>query len=395
MVRFAVFPLVALLTLLLGSVACGSEASPPPTTTPTVGLSEAEEIRDEPAVIPQSPAVTVMPASATPVLPTATRSVPTATASPVPPSSPVPPTEPPPTATATATPLPPLSGSGGGVIAFQSDRDRQDEIYVMNADGSDQRLLISNLRALDSMPDWSPDGGKIALASRDRGRDFEICVVSVTDDLTAIDGKTALRLTDNDFDDLHPTWSPDGSQIAFFSERDGYSEIYVIDVDGAGERQLTDNDVNDKDPAWSPDGTQIAFISRRDGDYDIYVMQADGGDQRPLTDNDTNEWSPAWSPDGTQIVFASDLDNERHLYVMGADGSSPRRLTDASFPWNDDPAWSPDGTQIAFRSNRGGFVDVYLMNADGSSNPQQLTDNAEIDQDRAPSWRPGGADPAR
>jgi Tol biopolymer transport system component len=92
------------------------------------------------------------------------------------------------------------------------------------------------------------------------------------------------------------------------------------------------------------------MCSRRDGDYEIYVMKPDGSDQRPLTDNDTDEWSPAWSP---------------------------------------------DGTRIAFRSNRGGFVDVYTMNADGSSTPQQLTHNAEIDQDRAPSWRPGGAGPTR
>jgi Tol biopolymer transport system component len=393
MVRFAVFLLMALLTLLLGTVACGSEGSPPPNPTPTVGPSGDEDPGDVPTVI-KSPTVTVVPASATPVPPTATatRLVPTATLSPAP-SSTVPPTEP--SATSTATPLPPLSGSGGGVIAFQSDRDRQDEIYVMNADGSDQRLLISNLWALDSMPVWSPDGGQIALASRDRGQDFEICVVSVTDDLQAIEGKAASRLTDNDTDDLHPTWSPDGSQIAFYSERDGYTEIFVIDVNGTHERQLTENSVNDKDPAWSPDGTQIAFISRRDGDYEIYVMKPDGSDQRPLTDNDTDEWSPAWSPDGTQIAFASDLNNERHLYVMGADGGNPRRLTDASHPWSDDPAWSPDGTRIAFRSNRGGFVDVYTMNADGSSTPQQLTHNAEIDQDRAPSWRPGGAGPTR
>jgi Tol biopolymer transport system component len=380
-IRFVKFSVLTLLALLLGTVACGREGSPRPTTTPTAHQSDNEDYGDVPTVTPVSPSATLIPPT-----PTATRLFPTAALSPVP-SSTVPATNP--SATATTTPLPPLSGSGGGVIAFQSDRDRQDEIYVMNADGSDQRLLIANTGALDSMPAWSPDGGQIALASRDRGRDFDICVVSVTDDLQGIEGEALRHLTDNDSDDLHPTWSADGTQIAFFSERDSYTEIYVIDVDGTDERQLTDNDVNDKDPAWSPDGTQIAFISRRDGDYEIYVMKPDGSDQRPLTDNDTDEWSPAWSPDGTQIAFVSDSNGERHLYVMGADGSNPRRLTDASYPWNDDPAWSPDGNQIAFRSNRDGYVDVYVMNADGSSIPQQLTHNADIDQDRAPAWRPG------
>jgi TolB protein len=280
------------------------------------------------------------------------------------------------------------------VIAFQSDRDRQDEIYVMNADGSDQRLLISNPWALDASPAWSPHGGQIAFASRDRGKDFEICVVRVTENLQAIEGHTARRLTDNDVDDLHPTWSADGTQIAFSSRRDSYTEIYVIGVDGTGERQLTDNRANDDAPAWSPDSAQIAFISRRDGDNEIYVMRPDGSDQRPLTDNDSNEWSPAWSPDGTQIAFISDRNGAQHLYVMGADGSNSRQLTDASHLWNDDPAWSPDGTRIVFRSSRDGYVDVYIVPVDGSSVPHQLTRNAEIDQDRAPAWRPGGTYPA-
>jgi Tol biopolymer transport system component len=381
-IRFPKLSFLVLLALLLGCVACSTEGSSQPSTTPTAHQLDNDDYEDVLTVTPVSSGA--MPVSPTQ---TATRLLPTGTASPVP-SSTLPTTHP--SATATTTPLPPLSGSGGGVIAFQSDRDRQDEIYVMNADGSDERLLIFNTGALDSLPAWSPDGGQIAFASRDRGRDFEICVVRVTDDLKGIEGAAARRLTDNDTDDLLPTWSPDGTQIAFFSEQGGYTEIYVIDVDGTDERQLTDNNVNDKDPAWSPDGTQIAFISRRDGDYEIYVMKPDGSDQRPLTDNDTNEWSPAWSPDSRKIAFASDRNGERHLYVMGADGSDPRRLTDAEYPWSDDPAWSPDGTRIAFRSNRDGFVDVYIMNADGSSIPQQLTQNAEIDQDRAPDWRPDG-----
>jgi dipeptidyl aminopeptidase/acylaminoacyl peptidase len=73
---------------------------------------------------------------------------------------------------------------------------------------------------------------------------------------------------------------------------------------------------------------------------------------------------------------------------MNADGSNARQLTDADYPWNDDPTWSPDGERIAFRANRGGFIDIYVMDAEGRSISQQLTHNAEIDQDRAPSWWP-------
>jgi Tol biopolymer transport system component len=287
----------------------------------------------------------------------------------------------------TPTPSSAQIGSGGGVIAFQSDRDRQDEIYVMNADGSDQRLLISNQWALDSMPAWSPEGTRIAFASRARGKDFEISLVSITHDFQDIQGDI-LKLTDNDFDDLHPTWSPDGRQIAFYSQRGNYSDIYLIDCDGTDERQLTENLSNDKDPAWSPDGTLIAFVSNRENDNEIYVMKPDGSDQRALTDNDSNEWSPAWSPDGNQIAFVTDRNGQQDLYLMDSDGGNVRRLTDDSYSWNDDPAWSPDGKLIAFRSNRNDQVDIYLIQVNGSSIPKQLTYNSEIDQDRAPAWRP-------
>ena len=389
---------MAALALFLASAACGGEEGRSASASPTAQQPEAKPLADVPTA-------TLVLASATPLPPTqsVTPFMQGATGSPMPSNtapvpSPIAAETTPATSTAqaahtaqaarkvTKTSSPPLSG--GGAIAFQSDRDRQDEIYVMNADGSEQRMLITNPYALDSMPAWSPDGGQIALASRDRGKDFEICVVSVTDGLQPVEGKNANRLTENDWDDFHPTWSPDGTQIAFYSERDGYADIYVIGSDGTDERQLTDTRSNDKDPAWSPDGTQIAFVSRRDGDYEVYMMQSDGSDQRPLTDNDTDEWSPAWSPNGTQLAFASDRHGERHLYVIGADGSDLRRLTEASLPWSDDPAWSPDGTQIAFRSNRDGFVDVYVVSVGAGSLPLQLTHNLEIDQDRAPAWRP-------
>jgi Tol biopolymer transport system component len=344
----------ALFVFLLGSVACHWENIPLLTPTPRSNPS-SQNASQEASTIP----------TMTPVLPA---------------ENSIPPTIPKPS-------ILPLSGSGGGVIAFQSDRDRQDEIYVMNADGSEQRLLISNQWALDSMPAWSPDGAQIAFASRDRGKDFEISVISVAENLQGITGE-AVKLTNNDFDDIHPTWSPDGSQIAFCSKRDIYNDIYVIDVDGTGEYQLTETQSNDKDPAWSLDGTLIAFVSNRDNDNETFVMKPDGSNQRALTDNDSNEWSPAWSPDGNQIAFISDRNGQQDLYLMASDGSNARRLTGDSYPWNDDPAWSPDGNLIAFRSNRNDQVDIYIIQVDGSSTPQQLTHNREIDQDRAPVWYP-------
>jgi Tol biopolymer transport system component len=79
-----------------------------------------------------------------------------------------------------------------------------------------------------------------------------------------------------------PAWSPDGRKIAFVSDRDGNSEIYVMNANGSGQRSLTRNPAYDADPAWSPDGRKIAFVSNRDGNYGVYVMNADGSGQRRL-----------------------------------------------------------------------------------------------------------------
>lgn len=157
--------------------------------------------------------------------------------------------------------------------------------------------------------------------------------------------------------------------LAFVSDRDGNSEIYVVNVDGTGLLRLTRDAGVDVDPAWSPDGKRIAFASDRAGSLDIYVMDADGSNLVRRTQSGLN-FSPAWSADGKKIAFSSLRDGQHRVYVMGVDGdwADP---TPVGFDrgWNTHPAWSADGERIAFVSDWRGFdfvYDVYVMNADGS-----------------------------
>ena len=145
----------------------------------------------------------------------------------------------------TATPVPEQlkmadidesSSSNESKIAFTSDRDGNYEIYVMNADGSNQT-----------------------------------------------------RMTNHYDVDLLPSWSPDGSKIAFTSYRDGNAEIYVMNADGSNQTRMTNNDTTDLNPSWSPDGSKITFSSDRDGNTEIYVMNADGSNQTRMTNNDTTD----------------------------------------------------------------------------------------------------------
>jgi WD40-like Beta Propeller Repeat/HYR domain len=183
-----------------------------------------------------------------------------------------------------------------GKIVFVSNRDGNNEIYVMNADGSGQIRLTKNA-AHDGFPSLSPDGEKVAFESN-RDGNFEIYVMN------AADGSNQRRLTNNLAVDWFPSWSPDGTKIAiaFDSTREGNREIYVMNAaDGSNPTRLTNNPASDSDPSWSPDGEKIAFVSNRDerGDnnYEIYVMNAaDGSEQTNISNSPAYEADPDFGP---------------------------------------------------------------------------------------------------
>ena len=288
-------------------------------------------------------------------------------------------------------PTPAASTAGGEVpddsrIVYVSDRDGPDptgnlgnqEIYVMNADGSDQRRLTRH-GAMDEEPAWSPDGKKIAFSSLRDGRSA-IFVMNA-------DGTGERRLTNpaEPRGANEPTWSPDGKRIAFHGQGDR-SDIYVINVDGTGLTNITHAPPGGAVPAWSPDGRRIAFNSRRDGNPEIYLMDSDGRNVDRLTFNAATDRAPAWSPDGRKIAFHSDRDGDQEIYVMNADGSAPVRLT--SSPGEDgQPSWSPDGRRIAFHRRVLGHLQIHVMNADGSE-PRRLTELSPVIANGFPRWSP-------
>jgi len=172
-------------------------------------------------------------------------------------------------------------------------------------------------------------------------------------------------------------------KIAFASDRDGNYEIYVMNADGSGQTRLTNNNYKEGHPDWSPDGTKIVFTSNRDGNPEIYVMNANGSGQTRLTNNNYKDGEATWSPDGTKIVFQSDRDGNVEIYIMNANGSGQTRLTiNSASDW--DPNWSPDGTMIVFESDRNGNYEIYVMNANGSGQTR-LTINSASDYE--PFWQ--------
>jgi TolB protein len=288
-----------------------------------------------------------------------------------------------------------------GKIVFQSDRDGNYNLWIMNLDGSELKNLTdippSSTDARTNVgPVPSPDGERIAFISN-RDGDNEIYVIDIESGIQQ-------NLTENKANDYSPTWSPDGKQIAFVSDRDTIpvapergiwsNNIYIMNADGSGARRLTINNVTAgyNGLAWSPDGMKLALNLSdltSSGSYfasGINLMTISNSSLVALTlPSDNMSCCAKWSPDGNHILYSVVDRGFENIYVMKADGTDQVALTQESAYYDIDPSWSPDGEYILFSSNRDGQYHIYMMNADGS-NQQRLTNGPG--EDRYPVWLP-------
>jgi len=257
-----------------------------------------------------------------------------------------------------------------GKITFQSNRNGNFHIFVMNADGSNVTQL-TNSPFDEYLPLFSPDASRITF-----GRCFGTCQVVVIN----ADG-SGERVVVND--GFPGAWSPDGNRIALGgSAGTGIEGIYVVNVDGSGLTRVADLQyVTD----WSPDGRQLLLGNDSYGNFEIFALNLDNGGMTRLTNNPGNDGGAKWSPDGTRIAFNSDRDGgDFDVFVMNADGSGVTALTQNDGVSDAVGEWSPDGTQLAFSSDRDGDGEIFVMNADGTGQTQ-LTFNDGIADD-GPSW---------
>jgi len=273
----------------------------------------------------------------------------------------------------------------GKQIAFLSDMDGDNDIYVIDADGSNCRNLTADPSPLltsilymirktnDGWPAWSPDGKLIAFGSaRDN---IMMNSVDMNVYLMEPDGSHVINLTYTGDDEALPSWAPDGERLVLIQKQGKEANILTIHVDGSQALQLTESNQENSYPRWSPNGNQIVFESNRDGDYDIYVMNTDGSEVIPLTKHPHDDRRPVWSPNGDQIAFASNRDGDAEIYIMNSDGSNIIQVTNNELG-DSDPSWSPDGNSITYHSNVfGDSWRIFRMDVDGS-NQKQLTGNS-------------------
>jgi Tol biopolymer transport system component len=264
--------------------------------------------------------------------------------------------------------------------------DDFEDVFVMEASGAGIRPVAARAGP-EFDASWAPDGRWIAYRDSRRGinENDEIYVARA-------DGSGVRNVTRHPANDWGPDWSPDGRTIVFNSDRDGPMGGYLVSPDGSDLRRI-DADAWIEYPSFSPDGTKIAFMGHGEGDYDIYVADLGTGDTTRLTRSPGSDGWPVWSPDGSTIAFASERDDclhapatapcwidpggepgEHHdIWLMAADGSSPRRVTPE---YGHFVAWSPDGEYLLVSGSS-----LYVIRPDGTGRADVLPQGGGI-----PDW---------
>lgn len=237
--------------------------------------------------------------------------------------------------------------------------DYTTDIWVMDADGSNQADLTNTPAVSEFGPVWSPDGTKIAYVIGDN-------IFSGVWTMNA-DGTVQTKLSTFSGVEFGPTWSADSTNIALVRYVPGVVistqfDIFVVALDGSSDVNITNSDYDELEPAWSPDGKRIAFAGVRDGGafttWQIVTVNPDGTGEAVLVVMDEENRSPAWSPDNTMITFMSQFNNPCcetwQVWAMNSDGSGATNLSNDPAVYDMWPSWSPDGTLIIFSSTRNG-----------------------------------------
>ncbi len=266
-----------------------------------------------------------------------------------------------------------------GRLVYQRGEGSAAEIWLMDL-ASRKSVRLTDNGVLDEYPRWSPDGREIAFYS-DRDGSRQIYVMDAA-------GRGARKVTGALSMNEDPAWAPDGRRLCFWGRpgKGGREDLYIVGLDGAGQANITRSTGGTRRvPSWSPDGGRIAFTSDRFLGHQVYAIDADGGNEARLTGSPRGACRPRWSPDGRRIAYSDGGYGARKnvdIWEMDPDGRNKKRLTVA--PGNDyDPAYAPDGARIIFASDRSGRYELYVMDRDGS-NEARLTEFNDCA--RYPDW---------
>lgn len=258
-------------------------------------------------------------------------------------------------------------------ITYVENRNPRDyRLVVADADGEDVHVAVRSNESIIS-PSWSPDGTKVAYVSFEQRKP----VLYIQDLIT---GQRRV-LSNQKGNNSSPAWSPEGDKLAISLSKDGNTEIYTVNADGSGLRRLTNNSAIDSEARFSPDGQTIYFMSDRSGGPQIYKMSAAGGEATRVTFKGPYNISPRIAPDGKTLAWISQRDGNFSLYAMDLASGQELRLADGAT----EPSFSPNGKYIMYATSSGGQRSLAVVSVDGRVKQRLTTQAGNI---KEPNWGP-------
>ena len=258
----------------------------------------------------------------------------------------------------------PAWSPSGDIIAYITGNDGFGEIVLMSAKSGKRLARISrrffgskyeDLRMDGSGIAWSPDGDCIVCIAKHHGTDYLLEIDIITKRL-----KRRLKL---DFDAAYsPAYDAAGDRIVFSALKNGQTDLYIIELVTGEIARLTNDPFNDNHPSWHPTKEEIIYSSERESKNKLVIFDVNNRAQRQLTYGEHNAVSPNWSPDGEKIIFCSDLHGVYDLHTIKPDGTEFKRLT-SIITGCFNPSLDPDQKNIVFTAYQNGRQDIYLMDA--------------------------------